>query len=233
MKNTSVKTGIVILGAGYSCRTGIDKIFYPLSGKPLLAWSVDICQKCNLIDQIAIVLNDKNINKGKKLALDRDWSKVIKICLGGSQRQDSVFQGIKHLKDCEWIIIHDGARPFLTDDLIQNGLISAQETGSAAAAVPVTDTIKLSNYNNIVQTTLPRQYLWSVQTPQIFHFDIIAAAYKKITENVTDDASIVEKCGYKVKLFLGSYNNIKITTHKDLLLAKIIAKEKKNRCELE
>ena len=223
MKSHRPKTGAVIVGAGSSRRMGGDKVFMSLAGKPLLAWSVDTCQNCKLIDQIVIVLNETKLNLGRGLAKDRRWSKLVEICGGGKRRQDSVRQGLNELEDCDWIIIHDAARPFLTSDLIDDGLEAAQTTGAAAAAVPIKDTVKLGGLDMIVSKTLNRQELWAVQTPQIFRFDIIAEAHEQVKEDVTDDASMVEHLGYKVRLYMGSYNNIKITTPEDLALAELIA----------
>jgi 2-C-methyl-D-erythritol 4-phosphate cytidylyltransferase len=202
---------------------GKDKVFVSLAGKPLLAWSVDVCQACELVNQIVIVLNENKLALGRRLATERGWSKVVEVCPGGKRRQDSVRQGLDKLKGCDWVIVHDGARPFLTPDLIRDGLAAAKSTGAAVAAVPVKDTIKIGNSDLMVRETLNRQELWVVQTPQVFRFDIIAKAHKQIKSDVTDDASMVEQMGYKVKLYMGSYGNIKITTAEDLALAEVIA----------
>lgn len=220
------KIGAVIVGAGYSQRMGEDKIFMSLVGKPLIAWAVDICQNHRPINQIVLVLNESNLHSGRRLATERNWSKVKDICPGGQQRQDSVKNGLDTLAECDWVLIHDGARPFLTHDLIRDGLEAAQSTGAAAAAIPVKDTIKMSDDAGIVRDTLQRQKLWAVQTPQIFRFDIITYAYKQVKDAVTDDASLVEKLGYEVKLYMGSYNNIKVTTPEDMALAEVLAKDK-------
>ncbi|MBM4453198.1 MAG: 2-C-methyl-D-erythritol 4-phosphate cytidylyltransferase [Chloroflexi bacterium] len=217
--------GVVIVGAGSGQRMGTDKIFLHLADKPLLAWSVDICQDCEMVEQIVIVLSASNLKSGKDLVTKRGWSKVVKVCLGGRRRQDSVRQGLKGLKNCDVVIIHDGARPFLTHDLIHNGLKAVQETGAAASAVPVKDTIKVAD-NLIVSQTLERQHLWAVQTPQVFRFDVIAQAHEQVTDDVTDDASLVERLGHKVRLYKGSYQNIKITTPEDWTLADAIARER-------
>jgi 2-C-methyl-D-erythritol 4-phosphate cytidylyltransferase len=226
MKSRKPKTGIVIVGAGSSRRMGRDKVFLPLGGKLLLVWSVDTCQSCKLVDQIAIVLNETKLDLGRGLAKDRRWSKVVEICAGGKRRQDSVRQGLNELDDCDWIIIHDAARPFLTADLIDDGLEAVQTTGAAVAAVPIKDTVKLGGSDMMVSRTLNREELWAVQTPQIFRFDIIAEAHEQVKEDVTDDASMVEQLGRKVRLYMGSYNNIKITTLEDLALAELIAGKK-------
>jgi 2-C-methyl-D-erythritol 4-phosphate cytidylyltransferase len=223
MKSRMPKTGVVIVGAGSGQRMGRDKVFISLAGKPLLAWSVDACQSCKLVDQIAIVLNETKLDLGRRLAAERNWSKVLEICAGGKRRQDSVRQGLNELEDCDWVVIHDSARPFLTTDLIRDGLEAAQATGAAVAAVPIKDTVKLGGGDMMVSKTLNRQELWAVQTPQVFRFDIIAEAHEQIKEDVTDDASMVEHLGRKVKLYMGSYNNIKITTPEDLALAELIA----------
>ncbi len=226
MKSQTAKTGAIIVGAGSSTRLGYDKVFLPLAGKPLLAWSVDVCQKSQLVDQVVLVLNEDRLDQGHRLAIERQWSKVVEICAGGNRRQDSVRQGLNELEDCDWVVIHDCARPFLTEDLIRDGLEAAQATGAAVAAVPVKDTVKLGGSDMLVSRTLNREALWAVQTPQFFRFDIIAAAHEQVKDEVTDDAGMVEKLGYKVKLYMGAYDNIKITMPEDMTLAKFIAGKK-------
>jgi len=223
MKNSKSKIGAVIVGAGESRRMGKDKVFMQLAGKPLLAWSVDVCQRSKLVDQIVIVLNEARLDIGHRFAAKKRWSKVIEICAGGRRRQDSVRQGINELEDCDWVMIHDCARPFLTEDLIRDGLEASQETGAAAAAIPIKDTVKLADGDMYVTSTLNREELWAVQTPQFFRFDIISEAHEQVKKEVTDDAGMVESLGYKVKLYMGSYNNIKITTPEDLAVARLIA----------
>jgi len=217
--------GVIIVAAGKAERMGAtDKIFALLGGKPVLAWPVDICQQDDLVEQIVITLNNNNLKQGQKLKEERAWSKVA-VCLGGARRQDSVEEVLHKLKYCDWVIIHDGARPFLTLDLIRNGLEAAKETGAAVAAVPVKDTIKFADDQGLITETPQRNKLWLVQTPQVFSFDVINEAYRKLTAEVTDDAAAVEQLGYKVKLYPGDYNNIKVTTPEDLALAEIIAQD--------
>ena len=164
-------------------------------------------------------------NRLQCLVIDSKWKKVADVCTGGRRRQDSVAAGLKLLGQCEWVIIHDGARPLLTQELIMRGLEAAVETGAAVAAVPVTDTIKLAGDHQIVIETPPRSNLWAVQTPQIFRFDIIKEAYRQAKGDVTDDAMLVEQIGGKVKLYMGSYDNLKITTPRDLAIAELLLKE--------
>jgi 2-C-methyl-D-erythritol 4-phosphate cytidylyltransferase len=219
------KTGAIIVAAGKGERMGgVDKIFAPLAGKPLLAWTIDVFEKCPAIDQIVIVLGKHNIETGRKLAAEYGWKKVTDICIGGEKRTESVSNGLKLLKDCGWVVIHDGARPLVKESLIKIGLSEAKETGAAVAAVPVTDTIKMSSDDNFIIGTPPREKLWSVQTPQVFRFDIIEEAHRNADKNATDDASLVQKLRYTVKLYFGSYNNIKVTTPIDLSLAEILVK---------
>jgi 2-C-methyl-D-erythritol 4-phosphate cytidylyltransferase len=226
VKSRASRTGVVVAGAGISQRMGVDKVFVSLAGKPLLAWSVDVCQSCEQVDQIVIVLHESKLDLGRKLVAERGWSKVVEVCPGGDRRQDSVRQGLSKLEGCDWAIIHDGARPFLTLELIRDGLEAARSTGSAVAAVPVTDTVKRGDSDLMVRETLNRQELWAAQTPQVFRFDIITEAHEQIKDDVTDGASMVEQLGYKVKLYMGSYDNIKITTLEDLALAEVIARKK-------
>jgi len=221
--NSQQKVGAVIVAAGSSQRMGgMDKMLALLGGKPVLARVVDTFQRCNLIDQIVIVLSKPNLERCQQLIAEQGWSKVTDVCLGGKRRQDSVVAGLSRLNHCHWVVIHDGARPLLTEDLIYQGLTQAQETGAAAAAVPVTDTIKVAGDDRLVQQTPSRHNLWAVQTPQVFRFDIIAEAYRQAKGEVTDDASLVEQLGYRVKLYMGSYDNIKVTTADDLVLAEIL-----------
>ena len=218
------KLGVVIVAGGLSQRmAGINKLFVPLKGKPLLAWSVDTCQTHRLVRQIVLVLNDKDLARGWKLQEERGWAKAT-LCPGGARRQDSVREGLRRMRDCDWVMIQDGARPFLTLDLIEEGLKVVEEIGAAAAAVPVKDTIKLAADDRLVGETLQRDRLWVVQTPQIFGFDLVRKAYENLTVEVTDDAAAVECLGHKVQLYMGDYRNIKVTTSEDLALARIIAK---------
>lgn len=228
-KNKGSTLGVIVVAAGTSQRmAGINKLFAPLRGKPLLAWSVDTCQRYSLVQQIVLVLNDKDLARGQKLKKERGWSKVT-LCLGGARRQDSVREGLRHMRDCDWVMIHDGARPFLTPDLIEDGLKIVGEIGAAVAAVPVKDTIKLADSENLIKETLQRDKLWAAQTPQIFSFDMITRAYENLPAEVTDDATAVERLGYTVQLYMGDYKNIKVTTAEDLALAHIIAGEWKEK----
>ena len=217
------KMAALIVAAGASHRMkGINKLFAPLGDKPLLAWCVETCQRCSLIGQIVLVLNRKDLARGRELGERRCWPKVT-ICPGGPRRQDSVREGLKQLADCDLVMIHDGARPFLTLALIENGFLLAGRTGAAVAAVPVKDTIKLVGDDRLIGTTLQRDRLWAAQTPQIFSLDVITRAYESLAAEVTDDGAAVELLGSEVHLYMGDHNNIKVTCPGDLSLARIIA----------
>jgi 2-C-methyl-D-erythritol 4-phosphate cytidylyltransferase len=217
------KVGAVIAAAGEGRRMGgIDKVFAPLGGRPALAYVLDAFEECQAISQIIVVVNKDSLKKCRQLIAEKKYAKSIEVCAGGKRRQDSVAAGLQKLKDCDWVVIHDGARPLVTRELIEDGLAAAEETGAAVAAVPVTDTIKTAGDDRIVLETPPRQNLWAVQTPQVFRADIILRAYQKTKDEVTDDASLVEALGTRVKLYMGSYDNIKITTAKDLLVAEVL-----------
>ena len=217
------KVGAIITAAGESKRMGgVDKVMALLGGKPVLARVIDTFQGCKQINQIVIVLNEQNLERGRQLVNQYGWSKVTHVCPGGKRRQDSVAAGLSHLQDCDWVVIHDGARPMLTEDLIHQGLEEAKKTGIAIAAVPVTDTIKIAGDDMLVRETPTRKHLWAVQTPQVFRSDIIVEAYHQVENEVTDDASLVEQSGYRVKLYMGAYDNIKITTTDNLALAEVL-----------
>jgi 2-C-methyl-D-erythritol 4-phosphate cytidylyltransferase len=221
------KVAAIIVAAGESRRMGdIDKMLAELSGEPILTRATRPFQECKLIDQIVVVVSGEKENRCRSLVTGGEWSKVTDVCVGGERRQDSVAAGLNQLKDFEWVVIHDGARPLVTVDLIERGLEEARETGAAAAAVLVTDTIKIVGRDEIVRKTLDRRGLRVVQTPQVFRFDVIQIAHQQDCSDVTDDALLVERLGHRVKLYPGSYDNIKVTTPDDLVLAELFLKKR-------
>lgn len=226
------KVGAIVVAAGTSRRMGgVDKIFTQIAGKPLLAHTVEVFQRCPSIDQVVIVLSEDKMEEGQRLAEEHRWSKVVEVCPGGVRRQDSVWEGLKRLSGCRWVVIHDGARPCLGVDLIERGLEEARQSGAAIAATPVKDTIKVVS-QSFVEETPVRHSLWAVQTPQVFRFDIIREAYRKAQGEVTDDATLVEKLGYEVKVYPGSDSNIKVTTPEDLSFAETILRSREQETTL-
>jgi 2-C-methyl-D-erythritol 4-phosphate cytidylyltransferase len=216
----------IVVGAGSGSRMGADKAFMDLAGKPVIAWSVEVLQGNVNVREIVLVLHNSRLEEGRSLAEKRGWSKVTRVCAGGSLRQDSVKNGLACVTESEFVLVHDAARPFLTDSLIDEGVKAAASTGSAAAAVPVKDTVKQVDENHIVTATPPRGRLMTVQTPQVFRYKILKDAYGSLDDEVTDDASAVERIGFQVRLYAGDYENIKITTREDLALAEIIARRR-------
>lgn len=230
MNEAGDKVGAIIAAAGSSRRMGgTDKIFADLAGKPLLSWVVEVFESCPMVAQTVIVLSQGNVERGRRLAAEWGWAKVVGVCPGGSRRQDSVREGLKRLSACDWVIVHDGARPCVTVDLLERGLEAARETGAAIAAVPVKDTIKVVDSSDLIVETPARHTLWAAQTPQIFRYDIIWKAYSQPGGEVTDDAALVEASGYKVKVYPGSHLNIKVTTPEDLMLAEAILRSRECR----
>lgn len=222
------QVGAVIAAAGSSERMGgVDKMFALLGKQPVLVRVIATFQNCRLIDQIVVAVNKSILDKCCKLTARHGWTKVS-FCEGGRRRQDSVASALSQLKPCQWVVIHDGARPLVTEALIKQGLKEARATGAAVAAVPVTDTIKVAGGDRLVQETLSRGRLWAVQTPQVFRAEIINKAYHQIKTEVTDDATLVEQLGDKVRLYPGAYDNIKVTTPGDLTLAEILWQRREN-----
>lgn len=219
--------GAVVLAAGESSRMqGIDKIYYPLGGVPLVWHSIAAFLSHPMIEDIVLVTSASNMGQAVEVIEENGASGVVKLCEGGERRQDSVHRGLQLLDDCEYIVVHDGARPFVSADIIDKGIAASKEHGAAVAAVPVKDTIKMSDKildgEHTVAQTLPRDRLWAVQTPQIFRASLLAEAHRRVSHRVTDDASMVEAIGNPVRLFHGSYYNIKVTTPEDLLFANAI-----------
>ena len=219
--------GAIVVAAGKSLRMGGgDKIWVSLGGRPLLAHTVSIFQFCSAIDRIVLVLSADRQRLGMSLIKGAHFGKVAGICFGGDERQQSVRAGLEALGPCEWVVVHDGARPLVTTRLIEQGLAAARETGAATCAVPLQDTLKLVNEKNMVEKSFSRDHIWLIQTPQVFRYDMLMEAHRKADRQppAGDDAALVERMGYPVKVFMGSYHNIKVTTPDDLVLAQMLLK---------
>jgi 2-C-methyl-D-erythritol 4-phosphate cytidylyltransferase len=221
-------TAVVIVAAGSSRRMqGRDKLWIPLAGRTILARTIDVFENSPLVDTIILVLNVERIDEAMSLCQHERWHKIAAFVPGGPRRQDSVRVGLDKLAqvapDTQWVMIHDGARPFVTTDILRAGLQAAQQYQAAIAAVPVKDTIKQVQEGQI-QATLERSQLWAVQTPQVFSFPLIQRAHHSpaAQEEATDDAALLERLGIPVSIFPGSYTNIKITTQEDLLFAEAL-----------
>ena len=215
--------GAIIVGAGRGERMGgVDKVFTPLGERPILAYSIAAFQASRLVHIIVVVLNASNVEQGRDLVRNGRWNKVVAVITGGARRQDSVQAGIAALPGCDLVAVHDAARPFVTTDLIRRGVETATTHGAAIAAMPVKETIKQVRDDGMIVRTPPRETLWAAQTPQIARRDLLARALDGAHEagrTVTDEAAALEAAGVPVRVFAGSYSNIKVTTPEDLILA--------------
>jgi 2-C-methyl-D-erythritol 4-phosphate cytidylyltransferase len=218
----------VIVAAGASRRMqGRDKIWMPLAGRIALARTLDVFQNSALIDHIVLVTSSERLEDASALWQQDAWSKVSAVVVGGTRRQDSVRVGLDALADavpqCRWVMIHDAARPFVTEAILEAGLQAVQEHQAVVAAIPVSDTIKQVK-QGIITATLDRTQLWSIQTPQVFSFPLIHQAHHtpQAQGDVTDDATLLELLGHRVAIFAGSPANFKITTQEDILLAEAL-----------
>ena len=219
-----VKTVALIAAAGQGSRMGskINKQYLSLLDKPVLAHTLQVFEEHPAIHGIIIIAAATEVEFCRQeIVKAYQLSKVMKIVAGGKERQDSIYRGIEELPDsCQLVVVHDGARPLITPDIISQSIETAQRAGAAIVAVPVKDTIKTVE-KGVVQATLDRSQLWSVQTPQVFKKDILQKAYQDAFGRGfygTDDASLVELLGVDIQVVPGSYENIKITTPEDIVL---------------
>lgn len=217
---------VVIVAAGSSNRMkGTDKILYELGQEPLIAHTIRAFQINNAVKEIVLVTRNDLVKILKSICEDKEFHKVTAVISGGDNRVQSVMNGLNNVsKDCGYVAIHDGARPFVTQQIITDTIAFAAEYHAAAPAVAVKDTIKVAQ-GNIVKETPNRADLFAVQTPQIFDFDLLRGALGTAIKNntpITDDCSAVEAMGMSVYLTKGDDENIKITTPTDLILAQAI-----------
>ena len=217
----------IILAGGKGKRMGkdISKQFILVKDKPIIYYTIKKFSDCKLIDEIILVLPKDEIEYCKKEVLEKYSLKVDKIIEGGKERQDSVYNGLKALKNSDIVLIHDGARPFVSEKIILEGIENAKKYGAAAPGVMPKDTIKVKDDFSFSKETLKRESLIAIQTPQVFKKDIIVKCHERVRENnvsVTDDTMVVEKYGYKVYLYDGDYTNIKVTTPEDLILCEYL-----------
>lgn len=222
---------IVAGGKGRRMESKVNKVYIDLLGKKAIVRTLEPFQRSPLIDEIILVVNQNDLGYCESEVIDRSiFTKIKKIISGGMKRQDSVYNGLKEVSEkAELILIHDGARPLVTEDIIERSIQDAIKYGAVAVGVPVKDTIKIVDNEGFVADTLKRDTLWAVQTPQVFRRNIIFEAHSKARElgiQATDDCMLVEKLGYKVKITEGSYENIKLTTPEDVIIACALIKDR-------
>lgn len=207
----------------------VAKQFLPLGDKPMLAHTLLTFQRSSDIDEIIPILSEEDMETCLRDVIEAfHITKVKTLVVGGRERQDSVYNGIRKLeKDASVIVVHDGVRPFVTQEMIRDCVEAARKGECVAVGVPLKDTIKEVDDRGIVRQTLERSRLWAIQTPQAFPAKMLRMAYEESARNKqygTDDATLVERAGGKVRVLMGSYENIKITTPEDLVLAEELLK---------
>lgn len=221
---------IVSGGKGRRMKADINKQYIKLGGREIIVRTLETFQACGTIDEIVLVLPEDEIYYFKKEILKNHCiSKLTAIVPGGQERQDSVYNGLKACSTGTGIVlIHDGARPFVTEDIITSVAQGAAGYGASTAAVRVKDTIKYEDGHGIAESSLDRSRLWAIQTPQGFKYSVILEAHEYAKEkgiNATDDTALAELKGYRARLIEGSYYNIKITTPEDVVLGEAIAEK--------
>ncbi|WP_343248314.1 2-C-methyl-D-erythritol 4-phosphate cytidylyltransferase [Diplocloster hominis] len=219
----------IVLAAGKGKRMGseIQKQYLLLNGKPMIWYSLDTFQKCELIDEIILVTGAGEEEYCRREIVEKyRFSKVVSVIPGGRERYHSVANGLHAISECDYVFIHDGARPFLTGDIIDRVYAAVKKYQACVVGMPVKDTIKVVDSQSFAVDTPDRSALWLIQTPQVFSYELIRKAYDLLLEQgdeaaVTDDAMVAELLlGTRVKLVEGSYRNIKVTTPEDLKIAE-------------
>jgi 2-C-methyl-D-erythritol 4-phosphate cytidylyltransferase len=224
----------IIPAAGVGARMGSNKAkqFIDLCGKPILAVTLNHFQKCSLVDKIVVVVSEDDVDYCNREIVDRyRQSKVCKVVAGGKRRQDSVRKGLEVVGDlCRWVLIHDGVRPLVTTELIEEVIKASKKSRAVITGLPVKETVKELNEQGMVLQSVHRSHLWLIQTPQVFLFEDLRLAHQKAIkdgwEEATDDAFLIEKMNIPVKIIKGEEDNIKITTPRDLEIARFLMSKK-------
>jgi 2-C-methyl-D-erythritol 4-phosphate cytidylyltransferase len=239
-RNPEVVAIVVAAGAGRRMGKGTgrgmdregEKVFVTLGGKPLLFYSLKSLELSPEIERVVVVVRRRALRKCRGLVSRLGFKKVQAVVAGGKRRQDSVENGLRFVGESRFVLIHDGARPFLSTRLISRTLAACRRTGAAIAALPINDTVKKVRGSSIDET-VPRENLWAAQTPQVFEKRVIEEAFGRWPRNMTatDDASVVKKSGRRVAVVEGDLFNIKITFPSDLALAESLLRLKKRPWE--
>ncbi|MEL4105942.1 2-C-methyl-D-erythritol 4-phosphate cytidylyltransferase [Oscillospiraceae bacterium WX1] len=225
-KQSGIRCAAVVAAAGSSTRMdGRNKLFVELDGKPVLVWTLLALDSCDAIDDIVVVTRKPDIDAVAVLCRAHHIKKIFKVVAGGESRQESVYRGALEVpEDTQLIAVHDGARPFVTEMVIQSAVSAAAQYGAAAPSVPVVSTVKEAKNGTVIRT-LDRSTLFEIQTPQVFDAAILKGALHHALEKgitVTDDCMAVESLGYPVHLTPGARENIKLTTAADIAFANAI-----------
>lgn len=232
------RTAAIVLAAGSGKRmeSSTKKQYMLLDGKPVVYYSLKAFQE-SFVDEIILVVSAGDTEYCRKEIVERyGFSKVSHITEGGKERYHSVAAGLQNAQNCDFVFIHDGARPMITQELLSRLFACVTEHGACVAGMPVKDTIKIADEHGFIEQTPDRRLVWMIQTPQVFEYSLIQNAYEQLLEreqeflskgiSVTDDAMVVESLtGHKVRLVEGSYENMKITTPEDMKIAELFCRE--------
>jgi 2-C-methyl-D-erythritol 4-phosphate cytidylyltransferase len=222
-----VQAIIPAAGAGLHQGESSARVLLPVGGRSLIRRTLEAFDRCPEITGITLMISQSNLLEVTRELESDGWRKAIDIQLGGERRQDSVRIGLFSLRadPPDFVIVHDGARPLISDELIHAGLEAARQHGAAIAAIPVHHTYKHVDSSGFVHGTVERADLMQIQTPQVFRYDWILEAHEKAVRErivVEDDAELIEKLGKPVKVFSGSYRNLKVTTREDALMVEAL-----------
>lgn len=223
-------TAIVLAaGQGKRMQSKIQKQYLLLDGKPLLYYSLKAFEQSSVDEIILVVSKDMVQYCEREIVAQFGFQKVVKIVEGGKERYHSVYEGLKAASDAEIVLIHDGARPLVTQKIIEDSILAAAEYKACAVGMPVKDTIKIVNENQYAIRTPERRLVWQIQTPQAFSYALLKKAYDLLMHDegyqkaITDDAMVVETMlNVPVKLIEGSYSNMKVTTPEDMEIARVL-----------
>ncbi len=204
---------------------GVDKTFASLLGNAMVGHTISRFDSSPVVSEIVLVLAEESVDRGRKLVSDAGYLKVSGVVAGGLRRQDSVRNGLMALAPCDYAMVHDGARPVIDEGLLERAARAALEHGSAVAGVPVKDTIKRVGPDLAIEDTPDRSLLWQAQTPQVFRYDLLLEAHRICEGDFTDDAAMVESLGHTVRMYEGSYENLKVTTAGDLVVAEAFLRQ--------
>ncbi|MBO5069080.1 MAG: 2-C-methyl-D-erythritol 4-phosphate cytidylyltransferase [Roseburia sp.] len=222
---------VLAAGAGKRMNSSVRKQYMELAGKPVLYYSLKAFEESPVSEIILVVGAGEIEYCRQEIAEKYNFTKIKIIVEGGKERYHSVYEGLKAVKNADYVLIHDGARPFVDKDIIHRSIEAAKLYGACVTGMTVKDTIKIVDSNGFAEATPDRSHLWQIQTPQTFFYPLIYEAYQKMIaagdSNVTDDAMVLERAtGQAVKVIEGSYRNVKITTPEDLLVAEAFLTKK-------
>ncbi len=230
------KIGAVVLAGGQGRRMNsqVQKQYMMLDGRPLIAYALEAFERSPVDEVVLVVGAGEEEFARREIVEPLGLKKVTAVVSGGKERYHSVYEGLKSLNNCGYVLIHDGARPLVTEDIIRRAISGAKSKQACVVGMPVKDTIKISDADGYAAGTPERALLWQIQTPQAFSYPLVRGAYdklmseKSLQSGITDDAMVVETCtAVKVKLVEGSYENLKVTTPEDLVLAEALLKKRR------